>query len=115
MEEILENLARVAGVRGCLIAGRDGLLIAQAGRPAADPELAGAILADLMTTTEGAFSDKLGGGLSTSLMVEGAEAILFLQVVSDSAFLAAFARPASNVGLVRWEVRSAAEKLKDVL
>jgi len=114
MEEILENLSGLTGVQGCLIAGRDGLLIAQSWHNEIDAELAGASLADIFVTAESSVSERFALGLIDMITIEATGGKIFIQNINEDTFLVVLAQANSNIGLLRCEIKYAVENLKEV-
>lgn len=115
MEEVLEALAEVPGVQGCLVVGRDGLVIAGAGETGEDPDLAGVTAADLFGGAETALTERLTRGGVDTLSLEAGEGSLLLRPIDAQTFLLVLAEASPNLGLVRYESRRAVDKLREAL
>lgn len=116
MRDILEGLNQTAGVQGCLIVGRDGLVIDNAGDVSNIPmDLLGATSTEFFSTAESLLGERLEQGSVDILHVESDRGKFVMMGINDQSFLVVMTRPKVNLGLVRWEVRSAAERLKEAL
>ena len=116
MEDILEGLNQTAGVQACMIVGKDGLLIAQSGEvPNLDTDLVAASSSEVYTAAEAITNERFEQGPVEVMHVETNHGKFVMASINDVSFLLAVARPKVNLGLVRWEVKAAAEKLKEVL
>jgi len=115
MDEILEVLTQVPGILGCLIVGKDGLVITQSGQINLDVDFLGATTADFFTSAEGMMGEKFNQGTLGVMTIEAAEGNFILQSINEVTFLLVLTHQKVNLGLLRWEIRAAAEKLKDVL
>jgi predicted regulator of Ras-like GTPase activity (Roadblock/LC7/MglB family) len=112
MDEILETLSNTAGVDATLLIGKDGLVISTAGRTdGVEMDLMGATAAEILNSAE----TMLGGNAADTIIFEAKAGKYFLNAVNDEVFLLVLARKKINLGLVRWETRESAGKLKDVL
>lgn len=115
MEEILENLAQVTGILGALIVGRDGLVIAYSGDIKADPDFLGATVSDFFTTAENIMEEKFSLGTLGRITIEADQGVYFLQNINNETFLVVIADKKMNHGLIRLEMKSASESLREVL
>lgn len=115
MEEVLESLSQTSGIIGGLIAGRDGLVIASHLKGGKDASYIGATVADLYRNLEGA-SEQLDSGKLEMITLERNSDNVFLYSIQDGqTILVVLAEPKINLGLVRIEIRDAAERLKSFL
>ncbi len=115
MEEILENLAQVNGILGTLIVGRDGLVIAYSGDIKADPDFLGATVSDFFTTAENIMEEKFSLGALGRVTIEAEQGVYFLQNINNETFLVVNTDKMMNHGLIRLEMKSACESLREVL
>ena len=106
----LESLTRLPGIQGAMITGRDGLLLdATIERQRA--EALGALVAAAYGAAAG-----LGESVSAlrepeELMVEASGGTLHVMPSGDDCLLAVLASTAGNLGMIRFEMRHAAERL----
>lgn len=113
MDEILETLSHTPGVNATLLVGKDGLVITQAGRTDdVEVDHVGATASEIFGSADSLMST--GGGFET-LMFEGGAGRFFLNAVNDEVFLLVLASKKANLGMVRWETRESAVRLKDVM
>lgn len=115
MDEILDALTQTPGIQGAVIVGRDGLVIASAGKTGEDADLVGATGAEMFTNAESASADRLGRGAVGSLTMEAAGGCLLARPIDEVTVLLVLTEEKINLGLVRFETRRAAEKLRDSL
>jgi uncharacterized protein len=115
MEEILEQLNAMPGIIGSVIVGKDGLVIASQWNQGIDPDMIGVHTADLLNLTESIMTDKLDFGIADMITIEAENARLFLKIIDELTFLVIAATSKANLGLMRIEIRSAAQRLRDRL
>ena len=114
-ENVIAELLRIEGVKGVAIVGKDGLIIeSELTDRTIDPELAAAMVAAAYgsgsTTME-----RLLAGKTEMIMVEGDRGKILLIDAGDKAMLSVFTEPKVNLGLIRIEMRKAAEKIASSL
>ena len=110
-ENIIAELMRLEGVKGVAIVGKDGLIIEfEAADKTIDPDLAAAMVAAAYgsgsTTME-----RLLAGKTDMIMVEGDRGKILLVDAGENAMLSVFTEPKINLGLIRIEMKRAAEKI----
>jgi len=115
MENILEELNQIPGVMGSMIIGKDGLVIVPLWEQDVDMDMVGAHSADILGAAESLMEEKFKYGSIDMLTLETKNANFFLKSIDDNTFMAVAVSPTANLGLIRLEIRSAAEKLEEVL
>ncbi len=115
MEQVLEELCRVGGIEGCIIVGKDGLVITQSGKVLPELDFLGASMADLFTNLESLLGEKFAQGDLDMVTLEAKKGKIFLRTINEVTFLVVFAQTKVNLGLLRGEIRIACERLKDLL
>lgn len=115
MEKIIENIANVKNVKGALLVGKDGLVIASSGDFGHDPDFVGASISELYSTAEYMSGEKLESGMPTKLTVETETAKFMLFEVNSDAVLVVIADQNVFTGLIYEEAKSASGKLKESL
>lgn len=115
MESILEELNQVPGIKGSMIIGRDGLVIVPFWDHEIDMDMLGAHSADVFGAAESLMDEKFQFGIIDLLTLETDSAKFFFQTIDESTFLAVAANAQVNLGLIRNEIKAAAEKIKKVL
>lgn len=115
MEEILERLVQVNGITGALIIGKDGLIIEFKGDIQNDPDFIGATIADFFTTAESIMVEKFTFGDLDKISIETSAGTYFLNAINTDTFLVTIAKENVNIGLMRLEIRTATENLREVL
>ena len=109
MQDILNSLNKVRGVRGSLIVGRDGILIASDFGTDADENAMGAVGSQILSALQNAL-DRMSmghfrrflvtGHFGKILMVDAGNAILILLLEKDV-----------NLGMVGVEIKDAVEAI----
>lgn len=110
MFQILEELNKTVGINGSMIVGKDGIIIAADLNANLQDETVGALAASIMDTVEKSM-ERLSNENLRQITVEASKGKLFLTDVGIG-ILAVTTDPQVNVGLVRLEIKNAAEKIK---
>jgi predicted regulator of Ras-like GTPase activity (Roadblock/LC7/MglB family) len=110
MHEILEELNKTSGVNGSMIVGKDGIVIASDLHTQLQDEEVGALAASIISTVQKSMS-RLSNDALKQVTVEASNGKLFL-TDAGIGILAVTTDPQVNVGLIRLEVKNAAEKVK---
>jgi uncharacterized protein len=110
MYQILEDLNKTNGINGSLIVGRDGIVIAADLKSNYQDEAVGASAASIVDTVKKSM-ERLSNENLKQITVEASKGKLFLTDVGIG-ILAVTTDPQVNVGLVRLEIKNAAEKIK---
>ncbi len=110
MYQILEELNKTTGISGSMIVGQDGIVIAADLNSSLQDETVGALAASIVDTVKKSM-DRLSNENLKQITVEASKGKLFLTDVGIG-ILAVTTDPQVNVGLVRLEIKNAAEKIK---
>lgn len=110
MYEILNELNKTAGINGSMIVGQDGIVIASDMNSQLQDEAVGALAASIVSTVKNSMERLSNEGLR-QITVEANKGKLFLTDV-EIGILAVTTEPQVNVGMVRLEIKSAAEKIR---
>jgi len=110
MFQILEELNKTAGINGSMIVGKDGIVIAADLNANLQDEAVGALAASIVDTVKKSM-ERLSNENLRQITVEASKGKLFLTDVRIG-ILAVTTDPQVNVGLVRLEIKNAAEKIK---
>jgi predicted regulator of Ras-like GTPase activity (Roadblock/LC7/MglB family) len=110
MYQILEELNKTTGVNGSMIVGQDGIVIAADLNASLQDEAVGALAASIVDTVKKSM-ERLSNEDLKQITVEASKGKLFLANVGIG-ILAVTTDPQVNVGLVRLEIKNAAEKIK---
>jgi len=110
MYEILEELNKTSGVNGSMIVGKDGIVIAADLNTQLQNETVGALAASIVSTVQKSMS-RLSSDALKQVTVEASNGKLFLTDVGIGV-LAVTTDPQVNVGLIRLEIKNAAEKVR---
>jgi len=113
MKEILSRINRIPGVRGTLIVGADGLVIAADLAGDDDPQALGAVGSSIAATLSGALERMQQGSVSRFVM-NGADGSAVLMTVADALLLTQLRKDA-NMGMVLVELKEAAVQLERML
>lgn len=115
MEDILAHLCETNGVTGSLLVGKDGIVIASHLNSNDDPDLLGALVADLFGGVGNSLERHTNSNIEL-VSVEREDGKLLLKHIEDAnALLAVLAGPKINMGLVRLEMKEASQQFKDML
>lgn len=115
MERTLDALCAAPGIQGAMIVGKDGLMIAQSGDLGAEPDVLGATMAELFTNGDATMGERLSRGSLGSVTLESSSGLLFLRNLDEVTFLLVLTEGKMNLGLARYEIKRAAERLREVL
>ncbi|HEX7402108.1 MAG TPA: roadblock/LC7 domain-containing protein [candidate division Zixibacteria bacterium] len=110
MFQILEELNKTVGINGSMIVGKDGIVIAADLNANLQDEAVGALAASIVDTVKKSM-ERLSNENLRQITVEASKGKLFLTDVGIG-ILAVTTDPQVNVGLVRLEIKNAAEKIK---
>jgi hypothetical protein len=110
MKEVLGELNRIKGVMGSLIAAPDGMIIASDLAVQTPDEVLGAMAASVGATVAKAL-DRMQQGKFIQAMMDAANGKIFL-ADAGIGYLVVVTDKDVNVGLVRVEMRAAADKLR---
>lgn len=112
MERVLAELNKTLGVIGSFVVAADGIIVASDFATELNDEMMGALTSSIINATEKA-TRKMEQGELISFIVETDTNKMFFNS-TRSGFLVCVAAPEANLGLVRVEIRAAAEKLNNV-
>ena len=115
MEKILDELAQIKDVKGTLLVGKDGLVIASAGNFQNDPDFVGASISELFSTAETMSAERFSAGKPNRIFLEAESRTFVVYEVTEDAILAILTEPAANLGIIKIETDSAVKKLKEML
>ncbi len=110
MYQILEELNKTNGINGSMIVGKDGIVIAADLKDNLQDEAVGASAASIVDIVKKSM-ERLSNENLKQITVEASKGKLFLTEVGIG-ILAVTTDPQVNVGLVRLEIKNAAEKIK---
>ena len=109
MERILAELNKTTSIIGSFVVAADGIIVASDFATELNDELMGALTSSIINSTEKAVR-KMEQGELVSFIVETDSNKMFFHS-TRTGFLVCVAAPDTNLGLVRVEMRAAAEKL----
>ena len=110
MYKILEELNKTTGINGSMVVGEDGIVIAADLNAQLQDEAVGALAASIVSTVKKSM-ERLSNEDLKQITVEASKGKLFFTEVGIG-ILAVTTDPQVNVGLVRLEIKNAAEKIK---
>jgi predicted regulator of Ras-like GTPase activity (Roadblock/LC7/MglB family) len=110
MYQILEELNKTTGVTGSLLVGDDGIIIAADLDTRFHDETVGAIAASITSTVDKSL-EKLKNPHFKHVTIEAHKGKLFMADVGIG-ILVVTAEPTVNIGLVRLEIKNAADRIK---
>lgn len=109
MDRLLSELNKTPGVIGSFIVAPDGIIIASDFTVEVNEEMMGALMSSIINTTEKA-AKKMEVGSLQGFVLETDRNRVFFQA-SKSGYIVCLAGPDANLGLLRVELRAAAERL----
>ena len=112
MYKILEELNKTTGINGSMVVGQDGIVIAADLNSQLQDEAVGALAASIVSTVKKSI-DRLSSEDLKQITVEADKGKFFFTDVGIG-ILAVTTDPEVNVGLVRLEIKNAAEKIKHI-
>jgi len=110
MRTILRNLTRVSGVQGCVLVDRDGIVILSDLEADASDERVGAMAAAIVATVEDSLS-KINRGPLVHLQMDADEGKILVED-AGTGLLVVLTEKNVNIGLIRLEMKAAADRLK---
>ncbi len=114
LNEPLDDLDDVQGIKGAAVVRRDGLLIASNLGQDIDDDQVGAMTASTVGSGETA-SDALNMGEVNQVTIESEEGKLISTGAGDEGILTILAEEDVNMGLIKVEMEDAVDKVKKVL
>jgi predicted regulator of Ras-like GTPase activity (Roadblock/LC7/MglB family) len=112
MYEILNELNKTAGINGSMVVGQDGIVIAADMNTGLQDDTVGALASSIVSTVKSSLERLSNEGLK-QITVEADKGKIFLTDVGIG-ILAVTTESQVNVGMVRLEIKSAAEKIRMV-
>ncbi|ENN96664.1 Roadblock/LC7 family protein [Methanocaldococcus villosus KIN24-T80] len=113
IDRVLLELNKTEGIKGSLVVGKDGLIIASQLSGNIDAELVGAMVSAAYGAAERTASE-IGIGKLEQIMVESEHGKI-LAYDANEAILAILTEPKVNLGLVRIVAKKARDKIKTML
>lgn len=109
MYQILEGLNKTSGITGCMVVGKDGIVIAADLNTQIDEEAIGALAASITSNIQKSL-ERLNSSPLTQVTIEADNAKMFF---SDAGIglLVVICEPDVNIGLVRLEIKNAIHRL----
>ena len=114
LNEPLDNLDDVQGIKGAAVVRRDGLLIASNLSQDIDDDQVGAMTASTVGSGETA-SEALNMGDVDQVSIEAGNGKLIATGAGEEGILAILTKDDVNMGLIKVEMGDATEKIKKVL
>ena len=115
MENILDELTQIKDVRGTLLVGKDGLVIASAGNFENDPDFVGASMSELFSTAETMSLERFSAGKPVRISLEAESITFIVYEVTEDTILAILAESTANLGIIKIETDNAVKKLQELL
>ncbi len=110
MYNVLGELNKTSGVRGSMMVGVDGIIIAADLDTRLEDETVGALAASIVSNVTKAV-ERLNQQNADRIMIESDEGKIFLNDAGVG-ILAVITEPEVNVGMVRLEIKNAVAKIK---
>ena len=111
MYQILEELNKTSGVTGSMLVSQDGIVIAADLESKLQDEIVGAMAASIMSAAQKSV-ERLNKTPLKQVTIEASKGKMFLADVGIGV-LVVTTESEVNIGLVRLEIRNAAEKIKN--
>jgi predicted regulator of Ras-like GTPase activity (Roadblock/LC7/MglB family) len=112
MYKILEELNKTTGINGSMVVGQDGIVIAADLHSGFQDEAVGALAASIVSTVKKSM-ERLSNEELKQITVEADKGKFFFADVGLG-ILAVTTDPQVNVGLIRLEIKNAAEKIRHI-
>ena len=103
-KEVLETITKIEGVDATMAVGRDGLLLASAGKVGMDLEAIGAVSSSTLGAAE-VLGGELQSGNLDQVIMQFEKGIAVLEALGKDAILVIFASSAANIGVIRLAIR----------
>ena len=113
MRDILKRINRISGIRGTMIIGGDGLVVAADMADDGDPNVLAALASTVVTTLKSSLSRMEEGEISRFLL-NGSQGSMALFVVGDTILLT-LVRKDANMGMVLVELKEASQELSEAM
>jgi predicted regulator of Ras-like GTPase activity (Roadblock/LC7/MglB family) len=113
IDRILSDLNKTDGIKGSMVVGKDGLVIASQMPSGLDSELIGAMTSAAYGSAERTAAEINQGALE-QMMIEGAYGKTIM-VDAGEGILAVLTDSKVNLGLIRIHIKRSAEKIKSAL
>jgi uncharacterized protein len=110
MYQILEGLNKTSGITGCMVVGKDGIVIAADLNTQVDEEAIGALAASITSNIQKSL-ERLNTSPLTQVTIEADNAKMFFSDAASIGLLVVIAEPDVNIGLVRLEIKNAIHRL----
>lgn len=110
MYNVLGELNKTSGVRGSMLVGSDGIIIAADLDSKLEDETVGALAASIVSNVARAL-ERLNQQNTGRIMIESDEGKIFLNDAGVG-ILAVITEPEVNVGMVRLEIKNAVSMIK---
>jgi predicted regulator of Ras-like GTPase activity (Roadblock/LC7/MglB family) len=116
VDQPIQALTNVTGIDGALLISKDGLVVAQSGRlDNLEVDMVAAATSELFISALSLSHEQMGRGLLETLTFEGPQGRFVVQFVTDDVFLLVLGSKKVQLGMLRFEAREAAARLKSVL
>jgi predicted regulator of Ras-like GTPase activity (Roadblock/LC7/MglB family) len=113
IDRILSDLNKTDGIKGSMVVGKDGLVIASQLPSGVDSELIGAMASAAFGSAERTASEINQGALN-QMMIEGAYGKTIMMDAGDG-ILAVLTDSNVNLGLVRIQIKRSSDKIRSAL
>ncbi len=113
IDRILSDLNKTEGIKGSMVVGKDGLVIASQLPSGVDSELIGAMASAAFGSAERTASEINQGALN-QMMIEGTYGKTIMMDAGDG-ILAVLTDSNVNLGLVRIQIKRSSDKIRSAL
>ncbi|HEX6807529.1 MAG TPA: roadblock/LC7 domain-containing protein [Gemmatimonadaceae bacterium] len=110
IRDLVAALRQRDGVEAAVVLGRDGLLIDSQTEPTVDAERVAALMPSIVAAAD-EYASHDGRGALTTAVLEFAQGIAIISVLSNDAILVVLAKPNTNLAPLLFELRRNRENI----
>ena len=110
IRDLVGALRQREGVEAAIVLGRDGLLIDSQTEPTVDAERVAALMPSIVAAADEYATHDARGALTTAIL-EFAQGLAIISVLSNDAILVALAKPNTNLAPLLFELRRNRENI----
>jgi predicted regulator of Ras-like GTPase activity (Roadblock/LC7/MglB family) len=114
VNEILESLCSVEGVKGAFLVDREGHLKVNAHQEGIETEAVVQLISDCLTSGN-SIADALDGNNLKECIIEYSALNLTLDILKDGSTLALLASSGANLGRIRLEIRKTKKEIESLI
>ncbi len=115
MEKILEDIAKLSGIQGSLLIGKDGILISSLGDFQNDVEFISACVSEVYASADSMTNERFDTGHPLEMTISANNQNTFIFDVNEDTILVIISDDTVNKGFVMIQGRESAKELKSIL